>query len=139
MMKMISYSNPQWANAAQTAINADVVFEHTSPKSLPFTASPSDPAPHGAVIFDAIKSKADSIPIAAYVAPAPPANAVAVAGGYFLPDHKLFSVLALYMSIYTSASAPASFSVCDCMGNVHNLSYSEILTLAQTALTKGTF
>ena len=138
-MKMVSYSNPQWANSEQTAINAQVIFEHTSPDSLPFTASASDPSPHGAIIFDAIKSNADSIPIAAYVAPAPPANAIVVAGGHFLPDHKLISALALYMSIYTSATAPASFSVCDWMGNVHNLSYSEILTLAQTALTKGTF
>lgn len=48
-MKYISASNPQWANAAHTAINLNVEFNGVD--VIPFSASASDAEDHGQDIF----------------------------------------------------------------------------------------
>ena len=63
-----SYSNPVWVDAAQTTIDADVVFTEIG-VAIPFTASKNDPDPHGVTVFDAIVAGNATIPIGAYVPP----------------------------------------------------------------------
>jgi hypothetical protein len=64
--QLTSLTNPRWANAAKTAI--DCVIDHPEYGSIPFTASPSDPEPHGQAIYSEI-SAGDHGPIADYVPP----------------------------------------------------------------------
>lgn len=63
-----SYSNPVWVDAAQTYIDAEVVFSEIG-TAIPFTASKNDPNPHGVTVFDAIVAGQANIPIAPYVPP----------------------------------------------------------------------
>lgn len=48
-MNIISASNPQWADAAQTRINLDI--ETGKYGVIPFTASPNDSEKHGRDLF----------------------------------------------------------------------------------------
>lgn len=48
-MKILSASNPQWADAAHTMINLDVTFDIIG--AVPFTTSASDIEPHGRDLF----------------------------------------------------------------------------------------
>lgn len=65
-MKYTTVANPQWADAAHTAIIAAVTFEKHG--VLPFGASASDVEAHGREIFNRAVA-GDFGPIAAYVAP----------------------------------------------------------------------
>lgn len=44
-------TNPKWANADHTMINMDVFFFPLN-ETVPFTASPNDPEPHGRELFE---------------------------------------------------------------------------------------
>lgn len=59
--------NPRWADAAHTAIDCDVDFEHLDEVYVPFTANPQDIEPHGLGIYNVIL--ASGMEIAEYVAP----------------------------------------------------------------------
>lgn len=80
LLTLVSYSGPVWANAAQTAIDAEIVFKELGTTPVPFTASKNDPEPHGVAVFEAIVAAESTTPIGAYVAPVPtPAEAAAAA------------------------------------------------------------
>ncbi len=68
MLTLQSYSSPSWANAAKTAITAQVVFKEIG-SAIPFTATQNDPEGYGVTVFDAIVAGAGSIPVGAYAAP----------------------------------------------------------------------
>ena len=65
-MNIISASNPQWVDAAHTAITLTVNFEGIG--SVPFTASEMDTEQHGIEIFTSA-SAGEFGDIAAYVSP----------------------------------------------------------------------
>lgn len=66
-MKITNITNPAWANAEHTMVNATVT--HSEFGEIPFSASPDDVEAHGREIFaDAIAGKFGTI--AEYVAPA---------------------------------------------------------------------
>ncbi|UNC12853.1 hypothetical protein FE249_00720 [Acidiphilium multivorum] len=69
MLTMVSYSKPAWANAAQTVIDAQVVFKELGTAAVPFTASKDDVEAHGVTVFDAIVAAAATVPIGAYTPP----------------------------------------------------------------------
>ncbi len=69
MLTMVSYSKPVWANTAQTAIDAQVVFKELGTAAIPFTASKDDVEAHGVTVFDAIVAAAATVPIGAYMPP----------------------------------------------------------------------
>ena len=69
MLTMVSYSKPAWANAAQTTIDAQVVFKELGTAAVPFTASKNDVETHGVDVFNAIVAAAATVPIAAYAPP----------------------------------------------------------------------
>lgn len=66
---LVSYSSPVWGDAAQTAINVQVIFEETGSAAIPFTASKNDVETHGVDLFNTIVANASKTPIGAYVAP----------------------------------------------------------------------
>ncbi len=68
-MKFSEVTNPQWANAEQTAIDCTVVFDHIG-EPVPFTANPLDPLAHGREIFERAAA-GEFGPVADYVAPPP--------------------------------------------------------------------
>lgn len=49
-MKLISATNPAWANRSQTLVNLTVRFEEID-EDLPFTANPNDVEAHGRDIY----------------------------------------------------------------------------------------
>ncbi len=65
-MNVISVTNPRYANAAQTLINADVNFEGIG--AVSFTASPNDSEVHGRTVFAGLISGSYG-PIAAFIGP----------------------------------------------------------------------
>lgn len=65
-MKILSVSNPQWADAAHTMINALVDFEGLG--TVPFTAAQNDTEAHGAALF-AQAAAGDFGGVAAHVEP----------------------------------------------------------------------
>lgn len=50
-LTIVSVTNPQWANAEQTAINVTARFAEID-EDLPFTAVPNDTEAHGREIFE---------------------------------------------------------------------------------------
>jgi hypothetical protein len=61
------YSNPVYSSADKQAIDCTLTL--ADGKTIPFTASPVDPAPHGKAIYAMIVSNAAKVPIAAYIPP----------------------------------------------------------------------
>ena len=67
-------SNPAWADAAHTCIRCMATFKEIG-MAMPFSASASDPEPHGQALFAALVAGTYGA-IAAYVPPpVPPSTA----------------------------------------------------------------
>jgi hypothetical protein len=69
-MQLQYAKDPKWANAEQTLIDITIKWDGID-EELPFTASPTDPEPHGRAIF-ATAQAGEFGPIAEYLAPPPP-------------------------------------------------------------------
>lgn len=65
---LTSVTNPRWAKADQSMIDCEITTSQFGYEVLPFTASPSDPEPHGRAIFADLVAGVYG-PIAAYVQP----------------------------------------------------------------------
>lgn len=77
---LTSLSNPQWANAEQTAIDCEITISQFGNEVLPFTASSTDVEPHGRKIFADLVAGVYG-EIAAYVPPPEPETTVTPASG----------------------------------------------------------
>lgn len=65
LFEVESYASPQWANAAQTAINVSVTWKGNS-AAHPYTAHKNDSEKHGADLFAQIVANQSATPIAPY-------------------------------------------------------------------------
>lgn len=72
---LTSLTNPQWANAEQTAIDCEITTSQFGDEVLPFTATQNDVEPHGRAIFADLVAGAYG-PIAEYAPPPEPVQPV---------------------------------------------------------------
>lgn len=61
------YTNPRFATP--DGLSVDISLTLPSGETVPFTAHPDDPEPHGAEIYRTIAANAGNIPIAPYAPP----------------------------------------------------------------------